>query len=687
MTTEKSSRFLILYASQTGNAEWISKNIHQEASERGFANECHVMEELDEFDLSKENVLILVTSNTGDGDPPDNATKFFRFLRKIKSKTFLSHLKFTILGLGDTNYTNFNNTAKRLEKRMIELGAAPFYDKGLADDAMGLETTVDPWIANLWPELAKVCVQKRKDNDFQDKNLIESIKTLSVNGKSENNEKSLPIETPNGQLVDKKMNIVNGTKIVLDLSELAKAQQLTALPRIPTVICKIIKSNEKRTINSSTPSFLMNTPTPIVNARLEAVRCLTHPEALKRTIHLELDIKDFQEKLEFIPGDSFGIIAPNSEKLSLEILKTLGIDENEINQEISIESVEGTELPSHLKNAKSTSIKELLQYGVDLTSLPRKALLRLMAEYTADEEEKKTLLFLCSKQGTTQFIRLREQVPTLLDLLVTFPSCKPPLERLLDVLPSQQPRYYSIVNSPLVNRDLLQFAFNIVDYKTPDPYNTRKYGVCTPWLDNLSGYVKERNERIPLTTKINIPIFMKPNPHGFAVPADISRPIIMIGPGTGVAPFVGFIQHREQQIIVERKLNNIEKIFGEMWLFYGCRDIEKDYLYREELERFLEHGILKELLVAVSRAPNAGLNGNPKYVQDLLRKRGQEIYELLDQKNAIIFVCGDAQGMAKSVNDALADILVDHGKIKKSDALKLLVQWMNDKRYLRDLWS
>jgi methionine synthase reductase len=228
----------------------------------------------------------------------------------------------------------------------------------------------------------------------------------------------------------------------------------------------------------------------------------------------------------------------------------------------------------------------------------------------------------------------------LLDLLVTFPSCKPPVERLLDVLPPHQPRYYSIVNSPLVNRNSFHFAFNIVDYKTPDPYNVRKYGVCTPWLDDLSGYVSYAKERIPLTSNIDIPIFIKPNPHGFAVPSDISRPMIMIGPGTGVAPFVGFIQHREQQIIAERKLNNIEKAFGEMWLFYGCRDIEKDYLYREELEGFLKRDALKELLVVVSRAPNAGLNGNPKYVQDLLRKRGQEIYELLDQKNAMIFVCG-----------------------------------------------
>ncbi|CAG8600617.1 7584_t:CDS:2 [Funneliformis caledonium] len=686
MTAEKSSRFVILYASQTGNSEWIAKNIHQEALERGFVNECHGMEEHDKVDLSKENILILVSSNTGDGDPPENATNFFRFMRKIKSNTFLSHLQFAILGLGDTNYTNFNNTAKRLEKKLLELGATPFYEKGLADDAMGLEATVDPWIEKLWPALAKVCVQKGKNNNnAHDENIVESVKNLSVNDKSDNNDLSLPLKLPNELSVDEKMNFVIGTKITFELSELAKAETLTALPRIPTVICKIVKSNKKESINpASLPPFI-NTSTPIVNARLDTVRCLTHPDALKRTIHLELDIKDYKEKLEFVPGDSIGIIAPNNKKLVLEILKTLEIGENEANQEISIESLEGTVLPSHLRNAQTTSIMELFRYGVDLTSLPRKALLRLMAEYTTDEEERKTLLFLCSKQGADQFNRLRHQIPTLLDLLVTFPSCKPPVERLFDVLPSHQPRYYSIANSPLVNRDSFHIAFNIVDYKTPDPYGVRKFGVCTPWLDNLSGHVNEWNKRFPLTTKVDIPIFMKQNTYGFAVPSDISRPMIMIGPGTGVAPFIGFIQHREQQIIAERRSDNIEKSLGEMWLFYGCRDIEKDHLYREELEGFLKRGILKELLVATSRAPDAGLNGNPKYVQDLLRKRGQELYELLDRKDAMIFVY--AQGMAKDVNDALADILVEYGNMQRSDSLKLLAKWMNDKRYLRDLWS
>ncbi|CAG8542170.1 10965_t:CDS:2 [Diversispora eburnea] len=711
MSTEKSPNLVVFYGSQTGNAEWIAKNIHEEAIKRGFSSECYVLNEHDKTDLSKQKVLIFVTSSTGDGDPPDNSTKFFRYMRKIKSKTFLSHAKFTILGLGDTNYSNFNNTAKRLEKRLLEFGASPFYTKGLADDAVGLELVVDSWIANLWDHLAEICTQKQngengkgeikengkseikengkseiKENGKSEikengKNEIKENGKSEIkgNGKSEveGNEKSEikengksegegdgkgkskskskeigEIENPEGVISTvKNLSIkelekhsselgINGNKIILDLSELANSTQLTALPRVPIEHCKIIKSNKEKK-NSFLPSFII-TPNPIINAKLNAVRCLTRFDAIKKTLHLELDIKDHSEEIQFFPGDAFGIIAPNDNLLVQNILTALGINENESNQEISVEHIE----------------KE-------------NALLRMMAEYTSDDQEKKTLLFLCSKQGVKQFNCLREQIPTLLDLLVTFPSCKPPVERLLDVLPAHQPRYYSIVNSPLVNREELHFAFNIIDYYTPTPYDVHKFGVCTPWLNKLSGNVTEMNIRTILTPPIiNIPIFMKSNSTGFKIPSDLSKSLILIGPGTGVAPFVGFLQHREKQIIEKNQILESKKkqLLGETWLFYGCREKEKDFLYHQELEGFLQRGILKELL-------------------NLMRIRGSEIFELLSQKEAMIFVCGDAKGMAKDVNDALTDILVEHGKMQRPDALNLLVKWMGEKRYLRDLWA
>ncbi|RHZ82800.1 hypothetical protein Glove_103g33 [Diversispora epigaea] len=740
MATEKSPNLVVFYGSQTGNAEWIAKNIHEEAIKRGFSSECYVLNEHDKTDLSKQKVLIFVTSSTGDGDPPDNSTKFFRYMRKIKSKTFLSHAKFTILGLGDTNYSNFNNTAKRLEKRLLEFGSSPFYEKGMADDAVGLELVVDSWIANLWDPLANVCVQKQNgENGKCEKGEENGKSEIKENGKieikesgkgeGEGNGKSVGEESGKGEgegdgkskskeieenknpedVISTVKNLsikelekhssesgISGNKIILDLSELANSTQLTALPRVPIEHCKIIKSNKEKK-RSFLPSFII-TPNPIINAKLNAVRCLTRFDSVKKTLHLELDIKDHSEEIQFFPGDAFGIIAPNDNLLVHNILTALGINENDANQEISVEHIEKeNELSTHLKNAKSTSIFELFQYGVDLTSSPRKALLRMMAEYTSNDQEKKTLLFLCSKQGVKQFNCLREQIPTLLDLLVTFPSCKPPVERLLDVLPAHQSRYYSIVNSPLVNREELHFAFNIIDYYTPIPYEVHKFGVCTPWLNKLSGNITEVNIRTIITPPIiDIPIFMKPNSSGFKIPSDLSKSLIMIGPGTGVAPFVGFLQHREKQIENQILESKKQLLLGEMWLFYGCREKEKDFLYRQELEGFLQRGILKELLVTFSRTPDIITSDKPtsdngltksKYVQNLMRIRGNEIFELLNQKEAMIFVCGDAKGMAKDVNDALTDILVEHGKMQRSDALNLLVKWMGEKRYLRDLWA
>ncbi|CAG8645514.1 3689_t:CDS:2, partial [Scutellospora calospora] len=201
----------------------------------------------------------------------------------------------------------------------------------------------------------------------------------------------------------------------------------------------------------------------------------------------------------------------------------------------------------------------------------------------------------------------------------------------------------------------------------------------------LCGYVNEMNIRKLLNSNITIPIILKVNQSGFNVPSDISKPLIMIGPGTGVAPFIGFLQHRELQILLEKETNNNNKILGDMWLFYGCRDKEKDFLYRKELEGFVERGILKELFVAISRSPGAGINGKPKYVQDLMKIQGRNIFELITKKDFMIFVCGDAKGMSKGVNDALADILVEHGQMQRSEALDLLKKWIKEKRYLRDL--
>ncbi|KAJ3415807.1 Transducin (beta)-like 3 [Chytridiales sp. JEL 0842] len=153
---------VVLYASQTGNAEWIAKHIYSDALARGFnALSCHSLDDYAKIDFSQKNMLIVVASTTGDGDPPDNATKFMRFLRRMKAPEIeqFKSTKYAILGLGDTNYTNFCQTAKRLDRRFAELGAVAVLPKGMADDGTGLEQVVDPWIENLWKVLPTVVKQ------------------------------------------------------------------------------------------------------------------------------------------------------------------------------------------------------------------------------------------------------------------------------------------------------------------------------------------------------------------------------------------------------------------------------------------------------------------------------------------------------------------------------------------------
>ena len=147
----------IAYGSQTGNAEWISSHIAHQASSRGFAASTMTLDEFVALDDKRlDDLLVFVTSTTGDGDPPDNSTKFWRWFRRAKKQDLedFQGRKYALLGLGDTNYTNFCNSAKRLDRKLADLGCIPVCPKGLADDGTGLEIVIEPWIDNLFEILA-----------------------------------------------------------------------------------------------------------------------------------------------------------------------------------------------------------------------------------------------------------------------------------------------------------------------------------------------------------------------------------------------------------------------------------------------------------------------------------------------------------------------------------------------------
>ncbi|KAJ3281618.1 hypothetical protein HK104_011363 [Borealophlyctis nickersoniae] len=780
MAKERASQLVVLYASQTGNAEWMAKHVHEEALAKGFSSECFVLDDFSKVDLKKSSALVIVASTTGDGDPPDNATKFWRWLRRAK-KDELEALKgkqYALLGLGDTNYSNFCNTAKRLDRKFSDLGAVPFCPKGFADDATGLEEVVDPWMAQLWEILPSVVVydeekyrayseksdgnerklkfkkeggEAKKEAGEKDGEKKDAEKPVAVekgaetNGKAETviGKRPLPVRKAAAGAVEKRplpvrkavdipkpvetkwsdepipstnvdpgkapthaedhSSVTDGLvshrpvspgrnydaplPVVIDKTLLAAAKQLTGVAKLPTEFLTITPLDDRRTVEESRSGLFHllkkgpsgapfdHTVSAPFQAHITGVRCLTGPRALKRVIEITADIGGLG--WEYVPGDAFGVLCPNTDGLVLPLLKRLGLEPEHVFKMEATESAGSSGLPFQLE--KPCTYYEAFRHFLDLHSLPRKSFLRMLAEYTTDEEEKKTLYFLSSTQGTGAYRTLRPQQPTLLDLLHTFPSCNPPFARLLETIPRLQPRYYSVASSPLTQPTSVSFAFNIVDYLTEAPYNKPMRGLCSTWLDELTGSVSEPGKLVDLSSQnLHIPIFPKP-PVDFRLPSSPSVPIIMIAAGTGLTPFMGFLRHRGAA--------STEQKPGDAWLFHGRRFAgeDGDALYLSELKGLVEKGALTHLHECLSRENTEAVRF--KYVQDAVKAHGAELWKAVKEGGAAIYVCGSVN-MAKEVNQAFVDIAQQHGGMGSPvEGQVFLTKLGKEKRYLRDLWN
>jgi sulfite reductase (NADPH) flavoprotein alpha-component len=241
----------------------------------------------------------------------------------------------------------------------------------------------------------------------------------------------------------------------------------------------------------------------------------------------------------------------------------------------------------------------------------------------------------------------------LLELLDTFPSARPPVQELVLALGALQPRLYSIASSPKTMAGEVHLTVAAVRY--------RWRGRLRQGLASI--YLTER-----LAPGAEIPAFVRPS-HGFRLPRESTAPIIMIGPGTGVAPFRAFLQ--ERRAIGAR---------GRNWLFFGDQRRDFDFLYRDELEGYLSDGLLSRLDTAFSRDQDEKI-----YVQHRMREQAATLWSWL-QDGAYLYVCGDAQRMAKDVDAALAAIIAKKAGMSLADAKTYLAALTRDQRYQRDVY-
>ena len=243
--------------------------------------------------------------------------------------------------------------------------------------------------------------------------------------------------------------------------------------------------------------------------------------------------------------------------------------------------------------------------------------------------------------------------PDVLDFITSFKTLKIPFSDLLQAIPVLNPRLYSIASSLKKHPNQVHLTVGKVTYEKND--RVRK-GVASTMLAKR------------VETGSQLKVFVQPS-HWVTVPTDPNEPMIMVGPGTGIAPFVAFLQEREAT-----------NAAGDNWLFFGDQKSETDFLYRDMLEGYVSNGLLKRLDTAFSRDQDHKI-----YVQDRMRENGAEIFQWLEA-GGYFYVCGDASRMAKDVDTALHEVIAQHGNLSADQAAQYVKDLAKSNRYERDVY-
>jgi len=496
--------------------------------------------------LKKEKHLLAIVSTHGNGEPPDEALGFFKFINSPKAPN-LASLNFSVLALGDSSYDEFCQTGYELDARLAELGASRLSDL-VACDIDYADEALD------W------------QND-----LLTKLKPASK-GTAGIEFGTFPIAT-------------NDTDATVSV------------------------------YNEQNPF-----PAEVLETQL-----LTDDGSDKTVLHLELSLED--SGLSYLPGDIVSIQTANNELLVESILREAGLEGS---TEVTLKK-------------RSIELKAALLLLRELSNITRKQL-QTYAELTDNSQ-------LLSEAKDKSKLHEEIEAADVLDVLQLWPATLS-AQQLIDWLRPLAARQYSIASSEVASSEELHVLVKQVEYE----YRGRLHGgVCSSQLAAV-----EAGERLGIS--------IKSNPR-FKLPENPDSKIVMIGAGTGVAPFRSFLFERESQGIT-----------GNSWLFFGEQHFQTDFLYQTEWQQFLKTGVLEKMDVAFSRDQVERI-----YVQHRILEQAETLYQWLES-GATIYVCGDMNRMARDVHQALIEVIEQQSDRTAEQASSWLDQLITDKRYQRDIY-
>ncbi|GAC34815.1 assimilatory sulfite reductase (NADPH) flavoprotein subunit [Paraglaciecola polaris] len=538
----------LLYGSQTGNAKALAQGYKAKLDAAGIAAKLVNMADYKVKQLKNESHIVVIVSTHGEGDAPDDAVELHDFLASKKAPK-LPNLKFSVLGLGDSSYEFFCQTAKDFDKKLAELGATRIVNR--------VDCDVD------YDEASATWAQ---------------------------------------QVLDK----------VQDELKAKSNSHVVAMPHIG-----------KPTLSVAAAQYSKKNP---FTASLLASQKITGRDSVKDIRHVEISLEE--SGIQYRPGDALGVWFKNDPSMVDELLALLEIDG------ASEVSVAGDTL----------SAREALIEKRELTqSYPSFA-----SAYAQLANNPELNALIEDKAGLRAFLGERQ----IIDVVRQYPV-KTDAQSLIDMLRGMTPRLYSIASSQNEVEDEVHLTVALVEY---DAHGHAHQG-------GASSYLTKRLEE-----GAEIQVFVEKNDN-FRLPESPETPVIMVGPGTGIAPFRAFMQEREAQ-----------ETDGKNWLFFGNPNFTQDFLYQTEWQRFVKDGVLDKVSLAFSRDQEDKI-----YVQHRLLEQGAEVFEWLEQ-GAHFYVCGDANHMAKDVHAALVEIVQKHGAKSAEAAEEYLTALRRAKRYQKDVY-
>eukprot|EP00940_MAST-03C_sp_MAST-3C-sp2_P001375 g1375.t1 len=575
---------LVLYASETGTARETAGVFARQCRRGGFAS-CRVGA-IDDYPIAKfpgESLIAFFISTTGDGEPPSNMSRFWKFmLRKDIPKNSLRALTFVVFGFGDSSYAKYNAAARMLRMRLKQLGATELFPIGL--------------------EMVPIATRMH----------LAYFGPASTRPSSSSSTLDVPVRALQGIVrVNRRLTTQDWTQDVRHVEIKLNQTVRYRAGDVAVVWCENGFGEDLcKTVRSLglDPYRRVQLPRPVDDAGR--------------------DIRD----------------------------REFGDPEPHVRMPLIL-----TSSSSPVTSPSSFTVLELFTRFVDIHGRPSRSFLEQLSFHAKDEDQRDKLLELASPDGSALYndYVCRER-RSYIEILHDFDSARPPLEALLSMIPPSRPRYFSISS---VCADSIHLTVAVVHYTTP--LKRRVRGVCSNWIASL---------------RPGSPIVVGIKRGALRLDAAAyRRPIVCVGPGTGVAPMRAFLRERSEVLV--RDKNDRVSTKPECHLFFGCRHKTKDFLYANEWSQRLKDGTLDALHTAFSRDQTEKI-----YVQTRMRETARVIWRMLFVEKGTLLVAG-ASKMASDVRDTILAMIVQKEGCSRETAGSKLRGMERERRYQAESWS